>query len=372
LDIEGKEITKSNELIEKVNDGHNYLLHEENNVYLADVNGKKLNEAPIINASNDSYEYTLVKNDTKISLIDKDGKEKFARVIDNFEVTSFDYAKNPYEDIYYCAITYSMKSSKELKIYNCETSKEVKTISEVGIYADFYDSETPMLQTGSDYYYFYGNDMLFSSNQPSVARLGGIIETVDLEGRTVYFDPKNKEMQEAYPSHTLIAQNKLDKTTEIDESCNDYEVRESQDLIKICDNIYSGKNLLKLDYENYKYELLPKKLADYLKYLGKNYIVRTNVGTGAKSIYDIDTKSTVKGLENVAFSSNNGEESSFVRIRGNTNNRTYYNLITDETIELESTDALKLGANELTVEIGGETHYYNKNGKDIYKIKKGE
>jgi hypothetical protein len=355
-----------------VNGGHNYLLHEENKVYLADINGKKLNEAPIVNANNNSYEYALVQGDTKISLIDKNGKEKFTRVIENFEVTAFDYAKNPYEDIYYCAIVYSMRSSKEIKVYNCETSKEVKTISDTGIYADFYDSETPMLQTGSNYYYFYGNDVLFSSNQPSIARLGGIIETTDVEGKTVYFDPKNKEMQDTYPTHTLIAQNKLDKTTEVDESCNVYEVRESQNLINICGNIYSGNNLLKLDYENYKYELLPKELADYLKYLGKNFIVRTNAGTGARSIYDIDAKAAVKSLENITTTFNDGEVSSFVRIKGNTGSRVYYNLITDETIELTSTDALKLGANDLTVEIDGETHYYNKSGKDIYKVKKGE
>ena len=371
LDTNGKEIAESGQLIEKVENGKNYILHEDDKAYIADENGKKLSELAITNPNLHNYDYALVNDETKIAIIDNTGKEKFSRVIDGFEVTNFAYAKNEYEDTYYCEIGYKNKTDSEVVVYNCETAKEVKRISDTSAYADFYDEKTPLLQVAGKYYYFYDNDMLYESEKPSEVLFGGIIKTEDEEGQTKYYDPKDKKLQDEYPIHTLISQKKFDTTTEITETCDTYEKLEKLKLVKVCDNIYQNDKLLKLDYENYFYDFLPEELSNYLNYLGKNYILRTNKNTRIQSIYNIDAKTTVKDLNDISVNFNL-ENSSFVTLRNTGGKRKIYNLITDKTIEIESQNSPEYGANSISVVFDGETHYYNKDGKEIYKITKGE
>ncbi len=372
LDKNGNELLKTESLIDRVNDGKLFTLNENGKRYLLNAKGEKLSEKYIVSQSQSDFEYTLVRDENRMAIIDTKGEEKLNRVIDKFEAVDFAYAKNPYEDINYCAIVYEKSREYTVTVYNCETQKEVKTITDAGVYADFYDKNTPMLSTNGKYYYFYANDLLFESEYPSQELFAGIIQTTDEEGKTLYFDPKDKELREEYPTHSLIAQNKLSKVTEITEQCDTYAKSESLNLTNICGNIYKGKELMKLDYENNNYEFLPENLAKYLSYLGKNYIIRTQKQSGVQSIFDIDKKSVVDGLENITFYYNTSDYSSFVQTTSNSSKLVIYNLISGQSIDLPLGTNIEVGANYLRVNKGNEFSYYNIEGKEIYKGTRGE
>ena len=372
LDKTGNELLNTEAIVSQVNNGKNFTLDEGDKRYLLNSKGEKLSEKYVVSHSQNDFDYTLVRDENRMVIIDADGKEKLNRVLDKFDAVDFAYAKNPYEDISYCAVVYEKSREYSVTVYNCETQKEVKTISEASIYVDFYDKNTSMLTTNNKYYYFYANDLLFESEYPSQELFAGIIQTTDEEGKTLYFDPKDKELREEYPIHSLIAQNKLSKTTEITEECEDYAKSESLNLTNICGNIYKGKDLVSLDYENNTYEFLPENLAKYLSYLGKNYIVRIQKQSGVQSIFDIDKKSVVEGLENVNFYYNTGEYSSFIQAINEPKKLVIYNLISDQKVELQLGSNIEVGSNYLRVNKGNEFSYYNIEGKEIYKGTRGE
>lgn len=372
LDKNGNELLKTESLIDRVNDGKLFTLNENGKRYLLNAKGEKLSEKYIVSQSQSDFEYTLVMDENRMAIIDTKGEEKLNRVVDKYEAVDFAYAKNPYEDIDYCAIVYEKSREYTVTVYNCETQKEVKTITDAGVYADFYDKNTPMLSTNGKYYYFYANDLLFESEYPSQELFAGIIQTTDGEGKTLYFDPKDKELREEYPTHSLIAQNKLSKVTEITEQCDTYAKSESLNLTNICGNIYKGKELMKLDYENNDYEFLPENLAKYLAYLGKNYVIRTQKQSGVQSIFDIDKKSVVDGLENITFYYSTSDYSSFVQTTSNSSKLVIYNLISGQSVDLPLGTNIEVGANYLRVNKGNEFSYYNIEGKEIYKGTRGE
>lgn len=371
LDANGKAIFQSENIISKSTDTNNYIMTEGADSYILKADGQKLTESKLVNSYNQDLKYSLVQSDSKIAIIDENGKEKFTRVIDGFEATGFSFAYNKYEDKYYCAISTKEMTSSVTTVYNCETAKIAKTIEDSGYYADFYDTETPMLSTGGHYYYFYSDDVLFDSEQPSTEIFAGIIQTTDEEGNTLYFDPKDKTLRESYPTHSLIAQNKLDATTEITADCSEFAKSNTQKLTKICNNIYQDNKLIKMDYTKYSYHFFPDELAQYLGYLGKNYIIRESVGSYSFSVYDLDKKSTVEGLTSIPSISPDNK-ASYIYASAQGDQITYYNILTDKTVTASPSNRAELGINYLAIDDGSKITYYNKNAEEIYKVQKGE
>ena len=197
------------------------------------------------------------------------------------------------------------------------------------------------------------------------------VQTTDEEGNTLYFDPKDKTLREDYPTHSLIAQNKLDTTTEITADCNEFAKSSTQKLTKICNNIYQDNKLIKMDYTKYSYHFFPDELAQYLGYLGKNYIIRESVGSYSFSVYDLDKKTTVEGLTSIPSISPDNK-ASYIYASAQGDQITYYNILTDKTVTASPSSRAELGINYLAIDDGSEITYYNKNAEEIYKIQKGE
>lgn len=370
LGTNGEVLFESDNLINKTNDTDNYIVYEESGAYILKPNGQKLSELKLTAGQQFENKYSLVQNDNKMAIIDENGNEKMSRILDKIEPIGFSFAYNQYEDKYYCAVSTKENNSTMVNVYNCETAKIAKTFENNGYYADFYDSKTPLLTAGDHYYYFYADDVLYESEQPSTEVFAGIIETSNEDGTILYFDPKEKSLLEQYPSHSLIAQKKLSTTTEITKDCTRYAKSAPQKLTKICNNIYQENNLLELDYANYSYDFFPEKLAKYLSYLNKNYVIRSSISGGSYSVFDLGKKTTVEGLGSVQ-SIDPESESSFVYTGAENDMATYYNIITDKTVAASVNNRAELGINYLAIDDGNEITYYNKEAKEIYKVTRG-
>jgi hypothetical protein len=272
----------------KINAGQNYILASDSGSYLLNKDGAKLSEKPLKETNyNSTQEYFLVADDNNYAIINKNGEEKISGTLNKTAVRSFSYAKNAYEDNYYCALIITTKNESKLHIYNCESAKEITNIEDVYYVGGFNSQGSSLLSTERGTSYIYNNEMIYNSESSDTEFIGGIIKRSSDEK---FFNPVTKKTTESFPTDSLIAQDKFSEKTTITEDCKNYESHKESKLVNICSRIYFDNKLLDLDYDRFDYYLLDEKLDNFLSLYDKHYFYRRNKSNQKLSIIDANTQ----------------------------------------------------------------------------------
>jgi len=380
LSASGEILFETENMLTKHNLGKNYLMLENGSYYLLGANGDLVSREPVILPYDYSnLTYYINQNDYELSVYDSDGNKKFTvKKNENVDNISFSVAKGKYDNgINYCLISQSTPAQSNTNIvYNCESGKvvkdlkmpeESKTIDKRKLVFNSADGQ-PIINSSDKCYYFYEDDLFYETN--GFCSESASVITTKVDGVTKYLDAQDMQLKDEFPTHTLISQKKFDITTMITADCTDYQEQNQLELVKFCGKIYYKNKLLTLD-SSYSYQFLPDQLATYLHNEGKNYIIRSK-SVNLNEIYDIDKKSPVSEIGNFAhyFGDYYVEKSSFVQIDNDTEKAKYYNLITGAVVEAERSEYAMPGNNYIAIEKEDGIHYYNKEAKEIYIIKR--
>ncbi len=362
----GKEIFTTKDILRKINGGQNYILSNDSGSYLTDKNGKIIDDRKIVTTNfSDTQDYFLVANDNNYAIINAAGQEKITGTLDKSKVSTFSYAKNRYEDNYYCSLIITRKKESKLYIYNCESAKEITNIEGVYYTGGFEKRDSSFLTSEKGSSYFYNDEMIYNSETRDIEYIGGIIKK---SNEDKFFNPVTRKTTESFPTDNLINQDKLNEKTEITEDCNIFETHPNSKLINICSNIYHNNKLVQRGNNRLEYRLIDEKLDNFLSYHKKHYFERVNQSTQKTSILNgEDGNELYSSLlqENMATNEQNFASRFVVKI--NNQKKTVIELATGKSAEYESNTSISLGANYYVVADENGVRYYNAKHKEIYK-----
>lgn len=370
IDNNGNEKYSTENYLSKINKGQNYILSENEQSYVLNKDGQKLDERPLAKVSYENEQsYFLVADESKYAVINANGEEKIAGTIDGNTLNNFSYGKNEYDGNYYCAIVNTGKKDSKLHIYNCETANEIANIEDVYFAAEFQNSDSAFLITEKGSSYFYNNEMIYNSDTEDQAFIGGIIKKAENDR---FFNPITKKTTESFPTDNLINQDKLDEKTTVTEDCKKYESRKASELTQICNKIYYKNKLLNLNYDKFDYYLADNNLDNFLAYNKKHYIYRKSKANSRITIIDAETNS--EAFSDITIQNNvetPSQSTSRFIVKNSDQSMTVVDLATGKSADYDRDSSISLEANYYIVVESNDssytTKYYNADHKEIYK-----
>ena len=370
IDNNGNEKYSTENYLSKINKGQNYILSENEQSYILNKDGQKLDERPLAKVSYENEQaYFLVADENKYAVINADGEEKITGTIDGNTLNNFSYGKNEYDGNYYCAIVNTGKKDSKLHIYNCETANEITNIEDVYFAAEFQNNDSAFLITEKGSSYFYNNEMLYNSDTEDQAFIGGIIKKAENDR---FFNPITKKTTESFPTDNLINQDKLDEKTTVTEDCEKYESRKASELTQICNKIYYKNKLLNLNYDKFDYYLADNNLDNFLAYNKKHYIYRKSKANSRITIIDAETNS--EAFSDITIQNNvetPSQSTSRFIVKNSDQSMTVVDLATGKSADYDPDASISLEANYYIVVESNDssytTKYYNADHKEIYK-----